>query len=103
MEELAAGIEIRRINVQSADLRELATLAGKMGELEFFPRLHDALRKGLEAGPEVVEFKHIRSAVKQLLGRKHWTNGCRELEARIIEALRTWFAEERKKVALVVH
>lgn len=105
VEELAAssGMEVRRIHVQSADLRELATLAGKLGELEFFPRLHDALRKGLDAGPEVVEFNHLRSAVKQLLGRKHWTNGCRELEARIVEALRTWLAEEKKRAALVVH
>lgn len=104
IEELAnGGLEVREIHVQSADLRELATLAGKMGELEFFPRLHDALRKGLDAGPEVVEFSHLRSAVKQLLGRKHWTNGCRELEARIVEALRTWLAEDRKRAALVVH
>ena len=104
VEELANGaVEVREIHVQSADLRELATLAGKMGELEFFPRLHDALRKGLDAGPEVVEFNHLRSAVKQLLGRKHWTNGCRELEARIVEALRTWLVDERKRAALVVH
>lgn len=99
----AAGVEVREVHVQSADLRELAALAGKLGELEFFPRLHDALRKGLDAGPEVVEFNHLRSAVKLLLGRKHWTNGCRELEARIVEALRTWLAEERRRAALVVH
>lgn len=104
VEELAASArEVRRIHVQSADLRELATLSGKLGELEFFPRLHDALRQGLDAGPEVVEFNHLRSAVKQLLGRKHWTNGCRELEARIVEALRLWLAGERKRAALVVH
>lgn len=98
-----AVAEVREVHVQSADLRELAALAGKLGELEFFPRLHDALRKGLDAGPEVVEFNHLRSAVKLLLGRKHWTNGCRELEARIVEALRTWLAEERRRAALVVH
>jgi len=104
IDELAASaMEVRQIHVQSADLRELANLAGKMGELEFFPRLHDALRKGLDAGPEVVEFNHLRGAVKQLLGRKNWTNGCRELEARIVEVLRTWLAEERKRAALVVH
>ncbi len=107
IEELAQGgsdgLEVHEVHVQSADLRELATLAGKLGELEFFPRLHDALLKGLDASPEVVEFNHLRSAVKQLLGRKHWTNGCRELESRIVEALRTWLVEERKRAALVVH
>jgi len=65
--------------------------------------LHDALRKGLDAQPEVVEFNHLRCAVKQLLGRKYWTNGCRELEARIVDALRTWLAQERRRAALVVH
>ena len=96
-------VVVQELHIQSADLRELAQLSGKLGELEFFPRLHDALRKGLEAGPEVVEFSHLRCAVKQLLGRKHWTNGCRELEARIVDALRTWLAEERKRAALMVH
>ncbi len=106
IEELAGETPVaREVQVQSADLRELASLAGKLGELEFFPRLHDALRKGLDAEPEpeVVEFSHLRSAVKQLLGRKHWTNGCRELEARIVEALRTWLAEEQRRAALLVH
>jgi hypothetical protein len=102
--ELAdSEIVVREIQIQSADLRELAQLSGKLGELEFFPRLHDALRKGLEAGPEVVEFSHLRCAVKQLLGRKHWTNGCRELESRIVEALRTWLSEERRRAALLIH
>ena len=102
-ELIAAGVEIREVQVQSADLRELAALAGKMGELGFFPRLHDALRQGLTAEPEVVEFRNLRGAVKLLLGRKHWTNGCRELEERIVDSLRTWWSEERKQAALVVH
>jgi len=106
VEELAAGVgdaPVRSVQIQSADLRELATLSGKLGELEFFPRLHDALRKGLEAAPEVVEFNHLRGAVKLLLGRKHWTNDCRELEARIVESLRLWLADEQRRAALLVH
>lgn len=99
----SVDVEVREVLVQSADLRELAALAGKMGELEFFPRLHDALRQGLTAEPEVVEFRNLRGAVKLLLGRKHWTNGCRELEERIVDSLRAWWSEERKQAALVVH
>ena len=98
-----ASIEVNEVQVQSADLRELAALAGKLGELCFFPRLHAALRAGLTAKPEVVEFRNLRGAVKLLLGRKHWTNGCRELEERIVDSLRTWWSEERQRAALVVH
>jgi hypothetical protein len=97
------AVSVREIQVRSADLRELAAASGKLGELVFFPRLRDALLQGLIAQPEVVEFRNLRGAVKLLLGRKHWTNGCRELEARIVDTLRTWWSEERKQSALVVH
>lgn len=73
------------------DLRLLACDAGKLGELAFFPRLHDELVRGLNQPARCVEFCGLRPAVKQLLGRKHWTNGCRELEERIVTTLRQWW------------
>ncbi|KAB2673299.1 MAG: hypothetical protein DVB31_04060 [Verrucomicrobia bacterium] len=81
--------------IRQADLRELAFASGKLGELDFFPRLHSTLRQELAADPERVEFRGLRSAVKQLLGRKHWTNGCRDLEERILKALREWWIQEK--------
>lgn len=76
---------------QPHDLRVLACDAGKLGELAFFPRLHAELVQGLNEPARWVEFRGLRPAVKQLLGRKHWTNGCRELEERIITTLRQWW------------
>jgi hypothetical protein len=98
---LGLCVEVTGAEVQSgtavglADLRELACAAGKLGELDFFPRLHNTLRAQLAADPERVEFRGLRSAVKLLLGRKHWTNGCRDLESRVLLALREWWQQER--------
>jgi hypothetical protein len=90
--------------VRTADLRVLASASGKLGELEFFPRLHTLLRQQLADDPQAVEFLGLRGAVKQLLGRKHWTQECRELEDRILESLRSWWAREsgNRPAALVV-
>jgi hypothetical protein len=81
--------------IRQADLRELAFAAGKLGELDFFPRLHSTLREELATDPARIEFRGLRGAVKQLLGRKHWTNGCRDLEERILKALREWWIQEK--------
>ncbi len=91
----AAAMAATAAAIRQADLRELAFESGKLGELDFFPRLHTTLRKELEADPERVEFRGLRGAVKQLLGRKHWTNGCRDLEDRILKALREWWIQEK--------
>lgn len=90
--------------VRTTDLRILACESGKMGELSFFPRLHSALRESLADGVRTVEFRGLRGAVKQLLGKKHWSKGCRELEERILESIRNWYAQERagQKKALVI-
>ncbi len=82
-------------DIRLADLRELACAAGKLGELDFFPRLHSTLREQIATGPERIEFHGLRSAVKLLLGRKHWTNGCRDLEDRIVRSLREWWVQEK--------
>lgn len=76
---------------RSRDLRVLAGDAGKLGELAFFPRLHVELLEGLKESAGWMEFRGLRPAVKQLLGRKHWTPGCQELEERIIATLRQWW------------
>ena len=65
-----------------------------MGELEFFPRLRTMLREQLAVAPKAVEFHGLRPAVKLLLGRKHWTRDCGELEQRILETLRSWWSHE---------
>ena len=89
------GGEIRQESViQTTDLRAVACAAGKMGELEFFPRLRTMLREQLAVAPKAVEFHGLRPAVKLLLGRKHWTRDCGELEQRILETLRSWWSHE---------
>jgi hypothetical protein len=60
------------------------------------------LKESLADGARTVEFKGLRAAVKQLLGRKHWTNGCRELEDRILESIRNWYAQESDRTKSLV-
>lgn len=88
------GIIRQESVIQTTDLRALARASGKMGELDFFPRLRSLLREQLAVSPKAVEFHGLRPAVKQLLGRKHWTRECDELETRILEALRGWWRLE---------
>lgn len=104
---LGVSIEITEVLSEPAgscvtireDLRALAMEAGKLGELGFFPKLHEVLRRSLEEGGTTVEFRGLRPAVKQLLGRKHWNQSCRELEERILETLRGWWWGELKDAA----
>ena len=72
------------------DLGGIAADVGKLGELEFFPRLRALLDEGMASAPCMVDCHGLRPAVKSLLGRKQWTPACRELEARIVESLRRW-------------
>ena len=91
--------EIRQESVlQTTDLCAVACAAGKMGELEFFPRLRTLLREQLAGAPRTVQFHGLRPAVKQLLGRKHWTQECGELEQRILESLRGWWLKEGRNI-----
>ncbi|MEY3274983.1 MAG: hypothetical protein RL153_248 [Verrucomicrobiota bacterium] len=76
--------------VHHLDLGGIAADVGKLGELEFFPRLRALLDEGMATGPCMVDCHGLRPAVKALLGRKQWTPACRELEARIVESLRRW-------------
>lgn len=90
--------------VRIADLRQLACGSGKLGELEFFQRLRDTLRAQLAESPKALEFRGLRSCVKQLVGRKHWCPACDRMEAWIVESLRSWFVREAgsARTALVV-
>jgi hypothetical protein len=87
------------------DLSRLAEEAGKLGELAFFRGLHDCLTDRVRHGAAHLEFHGLRPAVKQLLGRKHWSSRCGELEARIVESLRSWWlvSSDRKRGWLVIH
>lgn len=106
LEEKAAAEETEgREESLLVDLRSLACEAGKLGELAFFPRLRGMLLQGLEqGGAQLVEFRELRGAVKQLLGRKHWCPSCQVLQEQIVESLRTWWADEQRSrgKALVV-
>lgn len=95
----APGPQVRRL-----DLRAVAVDVGKMGELGFFPRLHSLFLQQLASGPGTVDIHGLRAAVKELLGRKHWNQDCRELETRIIETLRQWYHRETeaREAAMVV-
>lgn len=76
--------------VRHLDLGGIAAEVGKLGELEFFPRLRALLNDGMASGPCTLDCHGLRPAVKALLGRKQWTPACRELEGRIVESLRRW-------------
>ncbi len=80
--------------VRVADLRKLACGSGKLGELEFFQRLRESLREQLADSPKAVEFRGLRSCVKQLAGRKHWCPTCDRMEVWILESLQRWFELE---------
>lgn len=90
--------------VRIADLQQLAHGSGKLGELEFFLRLRATLREQLAGAPRTVEFRGLRSCVKQLVGRKNWCPACDRMEAWIIDSLRRWFELEpaSARTALVV-
>lgn len=90
--------------VRTADLRVLASGAGKLGELEFFSRLRSALREQVADRPRQIEFRGLRGCVKQLTGRKHWCPTCDRLEHWIIEVLRGWYQQlpEARDTALIV-
>lgn len=78
-------------DVVPLDLQHVAMDAGKMGELEFFPRLKTLMDERMAQGPRALDCHGLRPAVKQLLGRKQWSPACRELERRIVETLRHWY------------
>ena len=80
--------------VVEADLSELVREAGDEGELFFFPRLRDEVRRRLDGEPLVLRFRGLRACVKQLTGAKHWSTRCQTLNDHIVEYLRTCMTAE---------
>lgn len=74
-----------------ADLRGLA---GDGGELFFFPRLREELRRRLDGTPRVLHFHGLRDCVKQITGAKRWGAQCSALSDQIVDYLRTCFSAE---------
>ena len=74
-----------------ADLRGFA---GDGGELFFFPRLREEVRRRLDGTPRILRFHGLRDCVKQITGAKRWGGRCRALNDQIVEYLRTCFSTE---------
>ncbi|MBK7997351.1 MAG: hypothetical protein IPK15_01115 [Verrucomicrobia bacterium] len=87
-----------------ADLRLLAGESDLGGELVFFPRLRDAIRRELDGSPTILRFSGLRECVKQLTGAKRWSTHCQTLNDQIVDYLRTCLGAERSgaSCALVV-
>ena len=87
-----------------SDLRRLAGPSEGSGELFFFPRLRDELRRQLGQSPRVVRFHGLRGCVRQITGAKRWTGHCQNLRDQIVEYLRVCLRREnnREPCALIV-
>jgi hypothetical protein len=73
---------------------DLCLLVGDGGELFFFPRLRDEIRRRLDGPPLVLRFHGLRACVRHLTGARRWTSQCRALNDQIVEFLRSCFAHE---------
>ena len=80
--------------VADADLRRLATEAGKVFELGFFVRLREEVRKELHAAPELIRFSGLRGCVKQLVGARRWSPRCERMSDQIVDYLRGCLVQE---------
>jgi hypothetical protein len=87
-----------------ADLQQLVGDSGFGGELVFFPRLRDAVRREVERGPLILRFRGLRGCVKRLTGAKRWGASCQNLNDQIVDYLRSCLAatESGSGCALVV-
>ena len=90
--------------VVEADLRQLAGETDAGGELVFFPRLRDTVRRELDGSPKVFRFRGLRACVKQLAGAKRWSAHCQTLNDQIVDYLRNCLGSEESgsNCALVV-
>ena len=90
--------------IVDADLRELAGESDG-GELLFFPRLRDTIRRELDGTPMVIRFTGLRDCVKRLTGAKRWSAHCQSLNDQIVDYLRNCLGSERagERCALVVY
>lgn len=81
--------------VVEADLRLLAGESDLGGELIFFPRLRDVVRRELDGSPTVLRFSGLRDCVKQLTGAKRWSADCQSLNDQIVDYLRNSLRSEQ--------
>ena len=81
--------------VVEADLRLLAGESNLGGELVFFPRLRDVVRRELDGSPTVLRFSGLRDCVKQLTGAKRWGSHCQSLNDQIVDYLRNSLRSEQ--------
>ncbi len=89
--------------VLECDLRLLAGVAPAGYELDFFPRLREALRDRLVSHPRMVRFTGLRPCVKRLAGAKRWCPRCHRLSDQIVGYLRECLHKQREEhCALVV-
>jgi hypothetical protein len=90
--------------VIETDLQELAGESDMAYELAFFPRLREAIQRGLDGSPLVLRFCGLRPCVKQLIGAKRWGADCQSLNDQIVEYLRHCLGAEKagSNCALVV-
>jgi hypothetical protein len=91
--------------ITEADLSELIDENGALMELDFFPRLREAVELGLEGEPDILRFNDLKYCVKQLAGAKRWCPRCEELRDRVIGFLDTcWLDDSRsRKTVLLVN
>ena len=83
---------------------DLCGFAGDGGELFFFQRLRDEVRRRLDGTPRVLRFHGLRDCVKQITGAKRWGAQCRALNDQIVDYLRGCISTEKGGVgsAMVV-
>jgi hypothetical protein len=99
------GLEVKMSEVPAAQASQapnrplveadLRGLADDGGELFFFPRLREEVRRRLDGTPRVLRFHGLRDCVKQITGSKRWGARCRALNDQIVDYLRTCFSSEK--------
>lgn len=91
--------------IVDADLRELVGESNVGGELLFFPRLRETIRRELDGTPMIIRFTGLRDCVKRLTGAKRWSAHCQSLNDQIVDYLRNCLGSERtgERCALVVY
>jgi hypothetical protein len=89
--------QLKPRSLVESDLRMLARECGTGCELVFFPRLRSELRELLKNSPQTLKFCGLRDCVKELVGTRRWTAGCRSLKEQILSYLREClFLEHRQ-------
>ena len=75
-----------------------------MTELTFYPRLRMTVQACLDAEPDVVHLKSLKTCVKVLAGAKHWCPRCEPVRDRVLDFVNTCCLNDSKAsdVSLIV-